>query len=253
MTAPAADDARNEVSLGEAEGRTHSICPYLAAADGSWRSITPLRDHRCAAVDPPAPIATLKQRELCLVAAHVQCPTYRAAIEAVDAGAASGRLRAAARFPIPRTTPVVLERGRPTLAPAVVARQRGIAQGVLLGLMAIALVAILLARFGDRGGGSGAAAASASPPAEASSLAPTPRPTPSPRPSPSPSASPSPAPSSAASSRPSASPRHTYVVKAGDNLSAIAARNGTTTKVLVDLNGIKNPSVIHVGQVLILP
>jgi len=43
------------------------------------------------------------------------------------------------------------------------------------------------------------------------------------------------------------------VVKSGDTLSAIAARNGTTVKILAQLNGIADPSLIRVGQVLTLP
>jgi len=45
----------------------------------------------------------------------------------------------------------------------------------------------------------------------------------------------------------------TYKVKRGDTLSAIAARFGTTVKVLVTLNDISDPSRIHAGQVLKLP
>lgn len=41
-----------------------------------------------------------------------------------------------------------------------------------------------------------------------------------------------------------------YVVKAGDTLSAIAARNGTTVAALAAANGIANPDRITVGQVL---
>ena len=45
----------------------------------------------------------------------------------------------------------------------------------------------------------------------------------------------------------------TYKVKRGDTLSGIAARFGTTVKVLVELNDIKDPSKLRVGQVLKLP
>lgn len=45
----------------------------------------------------------------------------------------------------------------------------------------------------------------------------------------------------------------TYVVKAGDNLSSIALRYGTTVATLVDLNQISNPNLIYPGQVIKLP
>ena len=42
----------------------------------------------------------------------------------------------------------------------------------------------------------------------------------------------------------------TYTVRAGDNLSAIASRYGTTYQVLAAKNGIANPNLIYPGQVL---
>ena len=42
----------------------------------------------------------------------------------------------------------------------------------------------------------------------------------------------------------------TYTVQAGDTLSSIAARFGTTFQSLASINGISNPNVIEVGQVL---
>jgi len=42
----------------------------------------------------------------------------------------------------------------------------------------------------------------------------------------------------------------TYTVVSGDTLSGIAARFGTTVAKLQALNGIKDPNLIHVGQVL---
>lgn len=45
----------------------------------------------------------------------------------------------------------------------------------------------------------------------------------------------------------------TYVVRSGDSLSRIAERNDTTVQALVDANHIKNPNLIAVGQVLIIP
>lgn len=45
----------------------------------------------------------------------------------------------------------------------------------------------------------------------------------------------------------------TYTVKAGDTLSGIASKYGTTYQVLASYNGISNPNVIRVGQVIKIP
>lgn len=45
----------------------------------------------------------------------------------------------------------------------------------------------------------------------------------------------------------------TYTVQKGDTLTTIAKANNTTVAELVKLNGIKNPNLIRVGQVLTLP
>lgn len=47
--------------------------------------------------------------------------------------------------------------------------------------------------------------------------------------------------------------RMTYTVKKGDTLSNIAKKYGVTVKQLVSLNNIKNPNLIYVGQILIIP
>lgn len=44
-----------------------------------------------------------------------------------------------------------------------------------------------------------------------------------------------------------------HIVQAGETLSSIAARYGTSYQILAQLNGISNPNVIHVGQRLQLP
>lgn len=49
-------------------------------------------------------------------------------------------------------------------------------------------------------------------------------------------------------------PTHrTYVVRHGDTLSAIALRFGITQDALMRANNIRNPNVVYVGQVLIIP
>ncbi len=55
------------------------------------------------------------------------------------------------------------------------------------------------------------------------------------------------------SSTPETPSQKTYTVVAGDTLSEIAVRFGTTVAKLCELNGITNPDLIRVGQVLILP
>ena len=42
----------------------------------------------------------------------------------------------------------------------------------------------------------------------------------------------------------------TYTVQSGDTLSGIAAKFGTSYQTLASLNGISNPNLIHIGQVL---
>lgn len=48
-------------------------------------------------------------------------------------------------------------------------------------------------------------------------------------------------------------PPVTYVVQAGDSLSAIAERLGTTVAEIVAANGLTNPDQIAEGQVLVIP
>ena len=44
-----------------------------------------------------------------------------------------------------------------------------------------------------------------------------------------------------------------YTVKAGDTLSGIAEKYGTTYQYLADINGIDDPNLIYTGQTLIIP
>jgi LysM repeat protein len=56
----------------------------------------------------------------------------------------------------------------------------------------------------------------------------------------------------AAASQPSVGAR-TYRVNSGDTLSAIAARFGVSVAAIQQLNGIKDPRLLQVGQVLRIP
>jgi len=44
-----------------------------------------------------------------------------------------------------------------------------------------------------------------------------------------------------------------YTVRSGDTLGTIASRHGTSVAALVQLNGLKNPNLIRIGQVLKVP
>lgn len=258
----------DDLRASEASSAPRVICPFLLSEDGAWRSASAAREHRCTAVTPPAPLAAEKQRRLCLVGAHASCATYVAAIEA----RAPGHRPADRRRPITRPIPVLLDQSRvslpvpgmslPTVSlPRIASTAAG--QGVLIGVLAIAFGAVLIARLATGGGGSPAAngvGATASPTPSVTTGAqatktpkPTPSPTPIGTPKPTPTVEPSPTlVPTGPSPTPSAS-LATYKIKSGDTLSAIAARFGTTVKAIVKLNGIKDPAKIHVGQVIKLP
>lgn len=53
--------------------------------------------------------------------------------------------------------------------------------------------------------------------------------------------------------QPESSTNQTYTVQAGDTLSSIAARYGVTVNAICQANGIEDPNLISVGQVLSIP
>ena len=251
---PSSPPASNDVAI---DPPITFVCPYLAAADGAWRSAAAAREHRCMAVAPFAPLATEKQRRLCLTADHLRCATFEAALAARPV--AHDRVPTLPR-PLARTTPVVLDHGRlaisrPTLDPGHVS-----GQAILVGLMAIAFAAIILARLTGGGGSAGAGVASPTPQTTVSASATSSSGSSSGRPTatPAPTLKAEPSAASGGSAVPATPPpstagTRTYKVKAGDTLVGIAAKFGTTPKAIVSLNGITNPSSLKVGQVLQIP
>jgi len=231
------------------------MCPYLAAADGAWRSTTVAREHRCGAVAPPAMLAAEKQRRLCLTDEHVTCATYEAARMTRPNG--SDRAATLPR-PLARTTPVVLDHGRIAITMPALRGERLSGQAVLIVLLGLAFAAILLARL--TGGGAPGALADTSPTpgasgaVEASTNHPaTTRPTESAEASNEAGASPDAASEPPGTAEPSVAAGRTYKIKSGDTLVGIAAKFGTTSKAIAKLNGITNPSNLKVGQVLKIP
>jgi LysM repeat protein len=225
-----------------------AMCPYLTSSGGSWRLAGPSRDHRCAALEPPTPQPTDKQRKHCLSAAHVECPTFRAARAARTAMLAGGSdptLVDAAdrrRRPLGRMAPILLE--PPHLVEKAVRLRfdRAPGQLALVGLMVIAFAVVTLTRLSAVAG-----------PAESASVQPSNaaigQP---PSPSPAPTATPTIAPPGSPSAAPSPSFRTTYTVKKNDTLLAIAHQFGTTAAKIRTLNGMTS-STLHIGQVLKIP
>jgi LysM repeat protein len=245
------------VPAGSVTGRPVTrICPYLAAADGGWRSTSVAREHRCGAVAPPAPLATEKQRRLCLTPDYPSCATFEAARAARPIG--HDRAPTLPR-PMARTTPVVLDHGRLAISVPILSSERSTGQAVLIVLMALAFAAIVLAKVT---GGSPAAASDGSPfPGVAGpSVAASPHASGAPTATTDPGASAAASAGADASADPTAAPDSTtapatrsYKVKAGDTLIGIAARFGTTPKAITKLNGISDPSSLKIGQVLKIP
>ena len=226
------------------------VCPFLAADGGAWRSAYAAREHRCHALHPPAVLAIAKQRELCLLAAHTSCATYLAAREVASAAVpATPGDEGAALWASTASTPLVLEPARRMGAlPGTTAKGGG--QALLVGLMVLAFLVLVIARTqspagsggataGPSAGGAAASGAPATPSSQASanpSATRSPDPSPSPTPDPTPSVVPTatPAPTSKATPKPTtAAASRRYRVKAGDTLTSIAVRYGTTVKVLV--------------------
>lgn len=269
-TSPPSRDSGDLAPLRDGSDRAagiREICPYLATADGAWRSAYAVRDHRCTAVAPAVPLALEKQRRLCLVASHEDCATYLAA----ESGHGGPRARrSGSARPIARMTPVILDPGRFDVRLPAFRADRTSGQAVLVGVLAIAFVAILLARPTGNAGSAPPAASelaavaspSGGPPSTATAGGPSAGPTTT---EPTSAATSTEAPSDgpvATATPPTRTPPptsapstsgQTYRVRSGDTLVAIAARFGTTTRVLVQLNGIEDPSRLRVGQILKLP
>jgi LysM repeat protein len=246
-----------------------NLCPYLIAEDGAWRSARPARDHRCGAVDPPAPLALDKQRRLCLTRAHGGCATRLAALDRAPAepgrdaqtgSRASGRVgpAGATRWSIVRTAPVVLDASGGGVLGA--GRRRLLGQWGLGALMALALGGLIIARLpgpsaGEPSNRPAVLAATGGPPAAALAARSTATARPSTPPTPSPVSG---APVSvlagpAVASKPSPSATGTHLVRPGDTLIGIARAYDTSVEELQEANGLGDSTVIRIGQELVLP
>jgi LysM repeat protein len=229
-----------------------AICPFLLAADLSWRAATPQREHRCTAVTPRQPVAPEVQRELCLAEAHRVCERFVAATRPPIGGMERHRRARPRRHrPLARTMPLLIERGLVRNALLSFPVRSSVTQAVVVALLVAALVMIVAARVLPA-----QPAASPSPVPLASvalvtEASPTPTATPTVEPSPSRARSSSPL---ATSPNPSPSvATRTYRVRAGDTLLGIASRFGTTVAAITRANNIAHADSLSIGQVLVIP
>jgi LysM repeat protein len=247
-------------ALDSPTARAAGACPYLVSSSGEWRSSSPTRDHRCAAVSPPAPLALDKQRRLCLVGAHVGCATYEAALTARAERGTPSDGTSPLRWGLVRTTPVVdvgVGVGATLAALAADRRARQAAPAIVL---VVALAALGLSGLGRDQPSTGAVSSpSPSPtlpvtpsprPTVAATATLTPPPSGTPAPTATPTLAPTPAPTAAVTPAPSA--RTSYKVKSGDTLYDIARAFDTTVAAIKQLNGLTS-NTLHVGQVLLIP
>ena len=250
---PASPNGSSEARPDPGARLPRGVCPLLETSGGRWRHAGPARDHRCQASRPPSALTADKQRRLCLVAAHVTCPAFVGAVVAreawagVDAGD-QAQLGGSNRWGILRVAPVVAAPDERSVL-ADLLRQRAAVQAGLVGLLVIASFFIVVARPpADRSDGARLvpmATLRVTPPSTttgpSTGASRTPSPTSAPTATPRPSVSAVPSPTTL-----------TYTVVAGDTLTGIAARFGTTVKAIMDLNALTT-TTLRIGQQLLIP
>ncbi|HYK95338.1 MAG TPA: LysM peptidoglycan-binding domain-containing protein [Candidatus Dormibacteraeota bacterium] len=236
-------------------------CPFLVAEAGGWRLDVPSRAHRCGAVTPPAPLSPEKQARLCLTAAHLTCATLQASLAARGArlGPLAGGGDRTTRWGLARTTTIIEESGgiRTRVLGLLLDRSRWPAIPAVI----LVVTLLVLAASGLRptspaaveGSPTPATATAAPASAAASSPSATEPASAGPTSTP-PTTGATTQPTARSSGTPSPSVAYTnYTVKSGDTLSAIAARYGTTSRAIADLNGITVTTTLHIGQILKIP
>jgi hypothetical protein len=231
------------------------ICPLLALSIDHRTAVDGFDpDHFCHAVEPAEAVDRHRQAEFCLVEGHRQCERYVAFL--------GTRAAAAGAFPAPAPdahvsrTRLILEpelrRGASgALAPFGASPRRWVVAG---SVAVVGVAAAATAVAGGFSGFGGTPAGSASPTitlAPSASTAATAEPTvaPTAEPTEQPSPSPTQRPRNSAAATPEV---QTYVVKAGDTLSLIAASFGTSVEAIKAANGLGS-DVINIGQVLVIP
>ena len=134
------------------------------------------------------------------------------------------------------------------------------ARRMLIGGVAavVGLAAVAGAASGSLGSlfGSGPVAVQTPSPRPSPTVQPTPLPTaePTAQPTPQPTPLPTAEPTAQPTPQPTAAPtQRIYVVQSGDTLGSIATRFGVTVQAIMNANGLTDPSLINIGQRLIIP
>ena len=228
-------------------------CPFLMSSSGGWRLGMASRDHRCAAVTPPAPLSPEKQVRLCLTPAHLTCATYFASQTARAGRVGAVPLTRATRWGLARTTTVVEDPGglRARVLAGLLDRRRWPAVPAVL----LVTTLFVLALSGFRANAPANVGATMEPTRPSATSLATARATfraDSSAPASRAPASAAPSASAASTPQPSATFR-TYSVRSGDTLGAIANRFDTTVRAIAELNGISDPTRLQVGQILLIP
>ena len=233
-----------------------AVCPYLGLVDDPRTHFAfATTAHRCHSGSHPERIEVSHQGALCLSADYAACQRY---VLPASAAARLAMTPGRAEAPIAHVGTRVRWRSGPEGRRRLVVRAGVVRAGVILvGVLALAiLAAVILGQGGFQFGGP-AGVAGSSP--TASLAGPAGSPTDS-LASPSGSPQPTPTASSASTNKLTASPTGsvaalptTHIVRRGENLTSIARLYGVTLAALEKANGIKDPSLIRVGQRLIIP
>jgi len=228
------------------------ICPFLAL-DADLRTAVAGYDpaHRCLAQEDSPAVDRATQQRLCLTEEHRGCARYLEGTAALTARRRTPQPAPDARFISTRLVLEPDEAWRPIgMAARPVSRTRMLLTGATVLVVGAAGAALSTRGFGLMTAAvtptleptptptlkataqptrSAAVAAATSPPAQ--------------------SAKPTPVPVTPA---PKATP-HIYVAQKGDSLSTIATRFGISVRAIMAANGLSNPNLVNVGQVLVIP
>lgn len=232
------------------------VCPYLGLVDDPRTHFAfATTAHRCHSGSRPERIEVSHQGALCLSADYAACQRY-----VVPTAAAAGLAVAPrpAEEPIAHVSTRVRWLSRPDGRRRLVVRAGVVRAAVILvGVLALAIfAAVLLGQGGFQLAGPSGVSGS-SPTASPASPAASPTdslasPTGSPQPTPTASSAPTSGPTASPTGSVAALPT-THIVRRGENLTSIARLYGVTLAALEKANGIKDPSLITVGQRLIIP